>query len=409
MKNTEMVICALDLGSSSIKAALGRGVAEKDAFEILAVETISPTGIKAGVVSDMSICTQAVAKVLERIELKTKMRFSHLFLTVTASLVKADFAKGVCLLDKEKRFSQEDAKKAVRSSVEFHLPLDRKLIRAAIKEYVVDGQGGILNPVGMFGRKIEAHTIIFHSPLAVISNMLAAVEEAGYTVNDLIVSSEALAEYIFTPQEKEAENIILEIGDETMNFSHLKDKFLRGIKSFDIGAGEIAKDLSGFFQIPYEYARELSLRHFDLTSAKEEGSGEGILLKKENEQYESVSKRDFYLKGTTGAARLFAAIEKYLKEENRGVSVVVCGGAVLIDGFSEKLEEYIGKVKIGRVVSEKLKFSELALNNPLFLNAVCGCAYGFKLWNEKRISRLKDRNFFARLYLRLKELLEEYF
>lgn len=408
MRNKEAVICGLDLGSSQIKAAVGRHIKENNSFEILAVETISPTGIKGGVVSDMSICTQAVAKVLERIELKTKTHFGHLFLTVPASLVKADFAKGVYLLDKEKRLNQEDVQKAVRSSVEFHLPLDRKFIQTAVKEYVVDGQGGILDPIGMFGRKIEVRTIIFHSPFPVISNMLTIVEEAGYTVNDLVVSPQALAEYILTPQEKETESIILEIGDETTNFGHFKDKFLRGIKSFDIGAGEIAKDLSGFFRIPYEYARELTHQHFDLTNIEEENS-EDILLKKENEQYESVSKKDFYVKGAAGANRLFAAIEKYLKEENRSIPVVVCGGAVLIDGFSEKLEEHTGKIKIGRIISDKVKFVEPSLNNPLFLNAVCGCVYGFELWSEKHFASIKERNFFSRLCLKIRDSLEDYF
>lgn len=409
MKNKDVVICGLDLGSSRIKAVLGRHIKEKDAFEILAAESIYPTGIKSGVVSDMDVCAEAVGKILEKIESKTKTRFEHLFLTVSGSMINFDSAKGVCLLEKEKRISKTETEQAARSSVEFHLPLDRKLIQVIVKEYVIDGQGGILNPVGMLGRKIEARTVIFHSPLSIISNMIIAVEETGYTVTDIIASPQAQAECLLTVQEKESESVILEVGDQTTNFSCFKNNFLREAKSFDIGAGEIAKDLSGFYQIPYEYARQLSQRHFDLTQKKEEDSTEGILLKKENEEYQSISKRDFYLKGSEGANRLFAVIEKYLKEQGSGSNVVLCGGAVLIDGFSEKLEEYAGKVKIGRVVSEKIKFAEPAFNNPLFLNAVCGCVYGFKLSNEKLLARLKDHNFFGRLYLRIKDLLEDYF
>lgn len=409
MRNKEVVICGLDLGSSQIKAALGRHIKENDSFEILAVETISPTGIKGAVVSDMSVCSEAVYRVLEKIELKTKMRFEGLFLTIPNCLVNFDVAKGVCLFEKEKRIVQADIEHAVHSSVEFHLPLDRKVIQVIVKEYIIDGQGGILDPIGMFGRKIEVRTIIFHSPLHVISNMLTTVEEAGYSVNELVVSSQALSEYILTHQERETENIILEVGDQTTSFSYFKDKFLCEVKSFDVGVGEIAKELSVFYNIPYDYARRLTQRHFDLMNTKEESFDEGILLKKENEEYKSISKKDFYLKGATAADRLFAAIGKYLKERGEGSNLVLCGGAVLIDGFSEKLEEHAGKVKIGRIVSDKVKFVEPSLNNPLFLNAVCGCVYGFKLLREKHLASIKERNFFSRLCLKIKDSLEDYF
>lgn len=407
-KNKDMISCALDIGSSRIKAGMVRYCKQKNSFEILAVKSISPSGVRSGIVSDMTTCTQAIAVVLEKIELKARAKFDYLFLTVANSQINLERARGVCLLKREGRITHKEVERAIQSSVEFYLPLDRKLVQIIIAEFIVDGQNGILNPIGIFGKKLEVQTILLHSPVQVISNLVTAVEEAGYTIDDLIVCPQAQAEFFLTAQEKEDGVILLDIGDQTINFSYFKDKFISEIRNFDAGIAEINKGISSLFKIPYEYARELNERYFSLASNTDK-SNEPILLEKKNGEYESVLKRDFCARGIEASGKLFTIIEKYLKRHSAGDSVVLSGGAALMDGFLEKLEDYNLNLKPGTPLSGKIKARDPSFNSPLFSNSICACAYGLKLLMEKRLNRLKDRHFLGSFFLQIRDLLEEYF
>ncbi len=407
-KNKDMISCALDIGSSRIKAALGRYCKQKNLFEILAVKSISPSGVSGGIVSDMATCTQAVAGVLEEIELKAKAKFDYLFLTVPSSQINLECARGACLLKREGHITSKEIEHAIQSSIEFYLPLDRKLVQIIVAEFIIDGQKGILNPIGMLGKKLEVQTILLHSPVQVVSNLVTAVEEAGYSIDDLIVCPQAQAEFFLTAREKEDGAILLDVGDQTINFSYFKDKFIFEIKSFDTGIAEINKGISSFFKIPYEYARKLNERYFSLTSNIDK-SNEPILLEKKNGEYESILRKDFCARGTEISGKLFAIIEKYLKRHSTADSVMLSGGAALMDGFLEKLEDYNLNLKPGMPLSGKIKVRDPSLNSSLFSNSICACVYGLKLLREKRLNRLKDRHFLSRFFLRIRDLLEEYF
>jgi cell division protein FtsA len=407
-KNKEIVSCALDIGSSQIKAAVGRYNKNESIFEILATESASPSGAKGGVVADITTCSQAIAKVLEGVESKTGLTFHRLFLAISNSQINLEFAKGACLLEKEKRITNREVERAINSSIELYLPLKRKLIQVIAKEYIVDGQRGILNPIGMFGRKLEVQTILLHSPSQVISNLIMAIEEAGYTVNELIALPQAQAEFLLNSHEKETQAILLDIGEQTVNFSYFKDKFISEVRNFAVGVGEITKEISSIFNIPYNQARALLESHLSLSS-RVERSNEKILLKRENGEFESILKRDFCLKGGEASKEIFAIIEKCLKKHAKVVNVILLGGATLIDGFLEKLEEHNFNLRMGSLSSERIKFSRTSFDDPLFLNSICACAYGFKLLNERRLTRLKDRPILSRLFLQIKDLIEEYF
>jgi len=400
--------CALDVGSRQIKASLGRYNRHKKLFEVLAVKRVLHTGIRSGVVVDMAACTQAIAEALKEIEIEAGVKFDCLFLTIAGSQVSIERAKGVCRLKKEKRITSREIEHAIQSSVEFYMPLDRKLIQLVVTEFIVDGQRGVRNPVGMFGKKLEAQTILLHSPLRIISNLVAAVEEAGYTTNELVFCSQAQAEFLLTAREKEDGAGLLDVGERAVNFSYFKGKFISEIRHFDAGIGDINKSVSSFFKIPYEYACRLNERYFSLAFDSNKGS-EAILLDRENEKYESILKKDFCEKGAEASAELFAVIGKCLRRRGAEDNVVLLGGGSLVDGFLEKLEDCNSNLRLARPVSEEIKFLDPSFDNPLFLNSICACAYGLKLLNLKRQRYLDGRRLLGRFFLQIKDLLEEYF
>ncbi|MFH1856255.1 MAG: hypothetical protein ABH836_03360 [Candidatus Omnitrophota bacterium] len=407
-KSKDIITCALDIGSDSIKAALGRYDGAKNYFTITTIEFISPTGAVAGAVSDMSVCSRSISKIISKIESKAKAKIDYLFLVISNSQIEASPAKGVCLLEKERRVTRKEAERAVRSSVEFYLPLNRKDIEVIVKEYIVDGQRGILDPVGMFGKKIEARTVILHAPVGIITNMMIAVEEAGYTAADVIASASAQAEYLLTLEEKETGSLIIDGGDKSTNFVYVKSKFINEVVGSPTGLSEVAAGISAGFGIPYEYARQMSEGYFNLTHT-ESNPGTNMLLRKGENSFENVLQKDFCLKGKESLGELFAAVEKHAGKQGKAFSSVLCGGAALIEGLPEKLEEYSPNLKVGRISPDKIKLCDPSFNNPLFLNSITGCAYGFKILNQKRLEYLTRRRFLGRLFLKIKDLVEEYF
>lgn len=408
MKNRDKLSCALDIGSSRIKAALGRYGTKDNLFEILAVESVPSAGVKNDIVCDMAACTQAVSAVLENIEVKAKQKSDHLFLAVSNSILNLDFARGVCLLEKERRITVKDIQRAINSSVEFCLPLDRKLVEVVVGEYVIDGQKGILNPLGMFGRKIEAHTILLHSSLRILSNLIGAVEEAGYTVNELVACCRAQAEFILSPREKETGVVFFEIGDQKSSLAFYKNKSISEIKSFDAGVNDITRGISSFFKLSHEYARTLNERHFSLADS-ETSADEKFLLNRGCEEYENVFKKDFCFKGLESSQKLFAVIADVLNSDYKNVSVVFGGGIVLVDGFVEKMQQYNINSRIAKLISDNMRFYDVSSGSPLFLNSICACAYGFELLKRKQFRHLRDTRFLGRFFLQVKDLIEEYF
>lgn len=408
MTEKDLVVCALDIGSSRVKAVLAKFDEKENRLKILSADSVFPSAAKRGVVSDMSLCTQAVAGAVESVELKGKEKVDYLFLTIPNSQIDFGTAKGVCLLEKEKPITQKEVEQAIKSSAEFYLPLERKTIRIIVKEYIIDGQEGILNPVGMLGKKLEVKTVILYSKAQVVSNLITAVEEAGFTVNELIASPLAQAQLLLTQEERETGAILFDIGEQTINFSYFKDNSIADIKSLKAGIGESIKNISYSLRIPYEYASELSQRYFTLLPFGSD-SNEKILVKRENGDYESVLRKDFCLYGIEALREVFGFIEDCLKRYPKALSVVLCGGGVLVDGFSEKLENYDMDIRIGSPIYGNMDFSMVSFKNPLFLNCICACVYGCNLLREKRLARFKGRNFLSRSCFKIKSLIEEYF
>jgi len=407
-KDREAVACALDVGSSQIRAALGSFNKRDKIFEILSLETISPSRIKKGIVADMATCSQAIARVLKSVQAKAELNFDYLFLSLPSFQVAVEFAKGAYLAEKEKRIEKKDINHAVRSSVEFYLPLDRKLIETIVTEFSVDDQESILNPLGMFGKRVGVKTILLHSQVQLISNLITAVEESGYTIKEFIVPQLALADFTLSPHEKDTGTVLLDIGEMTTNISFFRNKFISEIKNFDKGIGGVARRTSSFFNIPYDYARQLSERYFSL-SLGEEFSHQELLLERENEENKSILRKDFCLEGSQALKALFDDLERGLNKYPKNTNLVFLGGAALIEGFYEKLESLNFNVRIASPLPEKIKLSQTSFNNPIFLNCICACAYGFKMLNERRLNRLKNRLFLSRLIWQIKDLLEEYF
>lgn len=203
MKPDTSLLCALDLGSSKVAMACAR-VTKRNSqpqLEWLGMAEKKHQCVKHGVVIDIIGASQVIAEVKKELESQTGVTINEVICSVAGSHVKAQESKGMVTI-RHKEVTSDDIQRVLDSAKTVHLPQDRHVLHVIAREFQVDFQQGIVNPLGMTGVRLEVSASIVTASKNVIQNNLKALEKAGLKAQMLIYSGLASGESVLSPDEK---------------------------------------------------------------------------------------------------------------------------------------------------------------------------------------------------------------
>jgi cell division protein FtsA len=277
------------------------------------------------------------------------------------------------------------------------------------QEYILDGQGGIQDPVGMSGVRLEAKVHIVTGAVASAHNLIKCCNQAGLDVSDIVLQSLASAEAVLSPEEKNLGTALIDFGGGTTDLAIFSQESIRHTAGLALGGTNLDTDLAVGLRTPLSAAEAIKRRYgCCLTS---------LVGKDEVVPVESVGGREpRRVKRQVVASILEPRVEELLTLLQADLmqsgfagevvsGVVLTGGSSLLEGLTDLAEQVFnmparlgyptGVGGLGEVVS-----------NPMYATAVGLILYGVRN-RERRKFRIRDANIFNRVAARMRRWFRE--
>lgn len=257
------LIAALDVGSTKTSAVIGEVLADSSrppVLNVLGVGQARTSGMRREVVAHIEETTESVLKAMKEAELMAGVTVDRLFAGIAGDHIQGMPSLGMVAVGGEE-ISRDDVERAHKLAQAVHLPPDRELIHAIPREYRVDQEGGVVDPVGMAGMRLEAEVYLVTASASAANNLRKAVSRAGYGVQELVLEPLAASRAVLTQDEREIGVALVEVGGGTTEVAVFHEGMFRHVAIFPFGGLTVTQDLVKGLSIPFQEAQKAKEHH----------------------------------------------------------------------------------------------------------------------------------------------------
>lgn len=365
----------LDVGTTKVCAVVA-DMGRKEA-EILGLGIAPSQGLRKGIVINIDATVDSIKKAVKEAEASSGARIKSVSVGISGAHIKGfDSSGAVGLRGKEVSFA--DVSRSIDSAKAVYIPLDREVLHVMPTEFVLDGQDGITDPIGMSGVRLEARVHIITGAASPMQNLLKCCEKAGLEVSDIVFEPLASAHAALTKEEKESGSILVDLGGGTTDIALFKDGSLRYASVIGVGGNHFTNDIAVGLRITMSEAEKVK-KTAGAAYERFVSDAEEIQITQAGGQMRTLPRK--YV-----AEILQPRCEEILeliKEEIRKCSghgtalcgVVVTGGASQLSGLDKMAESVLGlPVRAGS--PEPLKGLKSEIKSPVYSTGVGLATYG---------------------------------
>ena len=247
---TPPLVAALDLGDSSFTLAVGR-LNEQNQLFIQALATIPAQGMEKGVFSDPIECSDAVARLARQVEKALSIRLPKLAAVVHGSHLKTyNASAAIPIPDPTVGISKKDVQRVITTCRTLSLDYDRQILHAFERGYIVDGQAGIKDPVGLSGNKLSVDLHLVTAQNLSVQNLIKVLNRAGLEVGLLVLPGVAAAEAVLPDLDRDLGVTLVRIGEFQTEILIFTDGAVRETLIIPWGTDHLAESFSKTFKLP---------------------------------------------------------------------------------------------------------------------------------------------------------------
>jgi len=406
LKNQEEIIVGLDIGTTKICAVVAELSGET--INIIGIGTHPSLGLRKGVVVNIEATVESINKAVKEAEMMAGCEISSVYAGIAGGHITGFNSNGIIAI-KGNEITQSDVDRVVEAATAVAIPMDREVIHVLPQEFIVDGEPGILNPVGMAGVRLEARIHIVTGAVTSVQNIIKCGHKAGLDICDIILEPIASSEAVMTKEEKEVGCAIIDIGGGTTDMAVFSNNNIKHTFVLSLGGNNMTNDISVGLRTPLGEAEKIKLKYgtcvaskvkndevieiADVNGAASRNLPRQILaeiLEPRVEEVFTLMKREIYRAG----------MKDFIKS-----GVVITGGAALLDGITEIAESvFEHPVRLG--TPRRISGLVDVVNSPMYATAVGLVLYGAKNQSRKKF-RIRDANIFNRIMTRMRTWFKE--
>lgn len=372
------VIVGLDVGTSKVAVCVGQF--QEDILNVVGVGTAPNSGLRKGVVSDLEETVSAISSALDEAERMSGLPITSAYISLNGIHITASLSKGVIAVSRaDSEITEADVERALEAARAVALPPNREIIHVLPKNYVIDGQEGVKDPVGMTGIRLEVETLVIGGSTSAIKNLGKCVYQSGLNVDGLIFAPLATAKALLSKRQKESGVILIDLGAGTTTYAVYEEGEVVKTNVLPIGSSHITNDIAIGLRINLDLAEKIKIQYGSAKAESIRESEKIDLAEIDPNENQRIARR---LVADIIEARLneiFEMIKEDLtiidREGRLPAGVVLTGGGSKLEGLVDYCKEKLKlPVQIG---SPLLEISGLIdkLDDPSYATCV-----GLMIW-----------------------------
>lgn len=408
----EDVIVGLDIGTSKIAAIIGES-GEDGQIQITGVGIARSDGLRKGVVVNLETTTAAIEKAIHDAEMMAGVEVGSVFVGVAGGHIRGRNHHGVIIIPKKNRtITQADVKRVINQAQAIEMPIEREILETLPREFIVDDQRGIRDPVGMSGTRLEALIHIVTGAVTSVQNIVKAINGAGLAVEDIVLQPLASSNAVLEKDEKDLGVILVDMGAGTTDVVIYVDGAIWHTGVIALGGERVTTDIAIGLRTPLPSAEKIKINAgCALTSLVIDESIEVASVG--GRQPRTITQRALAEIIEPRMAEMLELVYREIQTSGYGdmapAGVVMTGGASLLRALPELAEQIFDmQVRIGyprqvRGLADKVR-------DPIYATGVGLILHGAEERKKGNgTKRFIKANHFNRILKRMKDWLSTYF
>jgi len=291
------IITAIDIGSSKICTIIAAIDEGQETPQVIGVSVMPSRGIKKGVIINIDDAVNSIGECLEAAEKMAGLTVSSAVISINGKHITSTNNRGVVAVSHDE-ITEDDISRAIENARTVAIPSSREIIHVLKREYIVDAQGGIVDPLGMSGDRLEVDTHIISATTTAVQNLVKTVNQLALQIDDIVFAGFASSEAVLTDTEKELGVTMLDIGAGTTDVCVYVEDAISYSGCVPIGGDHITSDLAIGFMISIEDARRLKekigmiLEQNERVESDKNISAKPAFMRRDKEEFSKEDKED---------------------------------------------------------------------------------------------------------------------
>ena len=365
------LIVGLDIGTSKVLALVGE-VGADGAIEVLGIGTQPSRGLKKGVVVNIESTVQSIQRAVEEAELMAGCEIHSVLAGIAGSHVRSLNSHGVVAI-RDREVTPGDVEHVIDAARALAIPADQKILHVLPQEFVVDGQEGIRDPIGMSGVRLEAKVHIVTGADSAAQNIEKCIKRCGLEVEDVVLEQLASSFAVLTDDEKELGVCMVDIGGGTTDIAVFAQGAIRHTAVIPIAGDQVTNDIAVSMRTPTQHAEDIKIR-YACALAKLANPDESIEVPSVGDRpARRLARQTLAEIVEPRYEELFGLVRDELRrsgfEEIIVAGVVLTGGSARMEGVIELAEE-VFHVPVRLGLPQQVQGLADVVRNPVFATGV---------------------------------------
>lgn len=340
-KVEDKLIVGLDIGTSKVLAIVGEVTSDNE-VEIIGYGHHPATGMRKGVVANIEQTVNAIQRAVEEAELMAGCQIYSVFAGIAGAHISSFNSHGVVAV-RDNEVDASDVERVIEAAKAVAIPNDQEILHVLPQEFIIDGQEGIREPVGMSGVRLEANLHMITGSVSSAKNIAKCIHRCGLEVDHIILEQLASSQSVLTNDEKELGVCLVDIGGGTTDIAVYVEGAIRHTSVIPVAGDQITNDIAVALRTPTQSAEELK-KKYGCALRQLADTGESIEVPSVGERpMRKLSKQTLSEVIEPRIEELYELIKNDLQRNGFGSvirsGIVLTGGSSKMQGMTELAEE----------------------------------------------------------------------
>jgi cell division protein FtsA len=389
MFDPSSIIVGLEIGTSKVCAVVGELNAE-GALNVVGLGQARSRGVRKGEICDAPVSEEDVRDAIVEAEKMADVEIRSVYLGVTGSHVRGFNNRGVHpVVSSDREISEEDVQDVIKNAKTINLPAQNHVIHAIRQHFLVNGQDGITNPVGMLGSRVEVEVHVIHGNLNRLQNAIRSVKGLQLEVDDIVFNGLASSLALLTNEQKELGSLVIDIGGGTTEYVVYANGIIKYTGVLAVGGDHVSNDLAYGLKVPLSRAEKLKIEHGS-AFVEEADKGQAVTLASElGLPLKTINLEHLRRIMSLRLEEIFLLIGQHLESvgalDYLRSGVFLCGGGARIPQIA-RLAEQVLQMPVSAGRTNSISGLKSALDQPEFATAIGLVKFG-SFQQRKRSAR----------------------